>query len=106
MKILLNHIFLFTTALVILMPTAVSFAHSFSNHTHEICIDYTDEHFHQDNLECELYKCPKNHLLALRFINFDTLPEVLVGQYLPNYYGFLSEYQQLSFELRGPPALK
>lgn len=101
----LKHIFLLTTALVILIPAAISFAHIFSNHTHEVCVNYADEHFHKDNLECELSKFHKNPALELSFIDFETIPEFLPGQSLPNYYDFLSEYQELPFELRGPPAI-
>ena len=87
------------------MPAAVSFAHIFSNHTHEVCVNYADEHFHKDNLECELYKFHQNPAVTLSFINFKTLPEGLPAVTIFNYYEFLSEYQKLPFELRGPPAI-
>lgn len=100
---LLKNIFLVFTAVIILIPTAVNFAHIFSGHGHEICEHYAEEHFHVKNLECELHQFQKNSALSIKFFEFTPEIPVPEKQKLPDYYQFLSDYIKLPFELRGPP---
>ena len=82
---------------------AINFAHVFSGHGHELCEHYAEEHFHTKTLDCELHQFQKNPALVISVFEFPTeITEAKKGQ-TPDYYQFLSDYQKLPFELRGPP---
>ncbi|NMH89414.1 hypothetical protein [Flavivirga algicola] len=92
---------------VLLVPTAVKFAHILSHHEHEheVCLGEQTTHLHEIDLDCEFYKFQlNNHFLLVT--DYDsclyTLPNHKV---LPLTYKFLNNYRQLSFSLRGPPVL-
>lgn len=42
-----------TFSLALLLPTAVKFAHTFENHDHEVCTDFT-VHIHKTQLDCSI----------------------------------------------------
>lgn len=88
---------------MLLMPSALSFSHIFSGHGHELCFNYADEHFHASSIDCELHSFHKNPALATSFINFEPFAEKRVKKQFFDFYQFLSDYQRLPFELRGPP---
>ncbi|TDN85864.1 hypothetical protein DET49_11626 [Salegentibacter sp. 24] len=102
MKIL-KHIFAILLGALLLLPVVISFSHIFSGHGHELCINYADEHFHQSNLDCDVYSYHQNPALTAAFPYFETLQEKQVKKQFFDFYQFLSDYQKLSFELRGPP---
>ena len=85
------------------MPSALSFSHIFSGHGHELCANYADEHFHASSIDCELHSFHQNPALVASFINFETFKEKRVKKLFFDFYQFLSDYQRLPFELRGPP---
>ncbi|QHI35561.1 hypothetical protein IMCC3317_09070 [Kordia antarctica] len=89
-------------AMLLLLPTATKFLHLFANHEHKVCTD-NSTHIHEQIIDCEYLSyhltpqiefTPHQHTLIvikkIRTQNF-------------NYYAYLSEYQELSFALRGPP---
>ncbi len=88
---------------MLLMPSALSFSHIFSGHGHELCDNYADEHFHATSIDCELHSFNNNPALIASFINFETFDEKHVKKQFFDFYQFLSDYQRLPFELRGPP---
>lgn len=90
---------------MLLFPTAVNFAHTFSGHGHELCVNYADEHFHESNLDCDLNSYHQSPALASDFINFESIVEKQVKKQFFEFYHFLSDYQKLPFELRGPPGI-
>ncbi|APG59659.1 hypothetical protein [Christiangramia salexigens] len=101
----LKGIFLVTTAILILLPSAVSFSHVFAGHGHKLCDNYAEHHYHQKSADCDLHKFQKNPALSLEFTDF--IPSEIQCQNKPlyNYYEFLNDYQALPFDLRGPPAI-
>ncbi|MBI6115250.1 hypothetical protein [Salegentibacter maritimus] len=100
---LFKHIFVCLIAAMLLMPSALSFSHIFSGHGHELCDNYADEHFHATSIDCELHSFNNNPALIASFINFETFDEKHVKKQFFDFYQFLSDYQRLPFELRGPP---
>jgi len=92
-----------TLVITLLVPSFVKLAHAFENHEHEICITPQKEHFHEYDIDCEFYKFKTNPQVAISFdyaesIDIKTNTSPVVSQ-----YQFISDYQRLSFSLRGPP---
>jgi hypothetical protein len=100
---ILKHIFAILLGALLLLPVVISFSHIFSGHGHELCINYADEHFHENNLDCDVYSYHQNPALTVAVPNFEPLQEKQVKKHFFDFYQFLSDYQKLPFELRGPP---
>ncbi|AUC76658.1 hypothetical protein [Olleya sp. Bg11-27] len=91
--------------LAVMLPSAVKFTHVFENHKHEVCTDYSTNHMHQIDLECEFFKFKLNTQYYPTFEvslinsthNFSEINTTL--------YNFNYNHQQLSYSLRGPPFL-
>ncbi len=90
---------------VLLTPSVVKLSHAFANHTHEICTSDVAEHVHKIDLECEFYKfkISKEHTHILN----SNITCIIYNEISPiiSQYNFISDYQKLSFDLRGPPNL-
>ncbi|UBZ06420.1 hypothetical protein LDL76_13765 [Salegentibacter mishustinae] len=99
-----KHIFAISLGVLLLLPAVISFSHIFSGHGHELCYNYADEHFHASSIDCELHSFHKNPALVANFINFEPFVEKQVKKQFFDFYQFLSDYQKLPFQLRGPPA--
>ncbi|WP_141877845.1 hypothetical protein [Gramella sp. Hel_I_59] len=102
---LLKNILLLFTAVLILLPTGVSFSHIFADHGHKLCDNYADEHYHDKSLDCELHKFQKNPIISLDFQSFQFAEVFYTSTLTYDYYRFLNDYEPLCYELRGPPAL-
>ena len=98
-----KHIFAIVLGALLLLPLVISFSHIFSEHGHELCVNYADEHFHESSLDCELHSFNPSPVLVTDFINFEPLLEKQIKKQFFDLYKFLSNYQRLPFELRGPP---
>lgn len=89
-------------SIVVFLPTVVQLVHVFEKHEHTICVSESDQHFHQKDLDCVL--C---HLQGETYGIITENYEVIFNKEQPasvsKKYNFLSNYQQLSFSLRGPP---
>lgn len=86
-------------------PSVVEFVHVFTGHQHNYCNHYSDSHFHQDKLDCELFSFHKTSYPSVELFSYSLfLPEIVVQKSSRAYY-FLSTHQPLPFALRGPPAL-
>lgn len=90
-------------SIVVFLPAVVQLLHTFEKHEHGFCISKDDQHFHQKDLDCALCHL-QNETYAV--INDRELPIFHVKEQilLSTQYNFLSNYQQLSFSLRGPPS--
>ncbi|WP_239004393.1 hypothetical protein [Lacinutrix sp. WUR7] len=110
MKSIQEHsVFKFVTILLIvtiLIPSIVKLGHVFENHTHDFCTDNLSQtHLHTLDVDCEFYKFKINKpfvfkTVAVRFVPIENNHKLHTSQ-----YQFISEYQRLSFALRGPPQL-
>ena len=94
-----------TLVITLLVPSFVKLAHAFEDHKHEICITSQKEHFHEFNVDCEFYKFKTSPQINISFeypvkLDIQTVVTPIVSQ-----YEFISDYQKLSFSLRGPPAV-
>lgn len=89
---------------ILAFPSTVELAHIFSGHQHNFCNHYSDSHFHQDNLDCDLFSFHKTSYPSVDLFSYSLfLPDIVV-QKNSRVYSFLSTHQHLSFALRGPPA--
>ncbi|SDR83368.1 hypothetical protein [Gramella sp. MAR_2010_147] len=100
---LIKKIFLVFTAVLLLLPSSVSFSHIFTGHDHTICDNYAEKHYHNKALDCELHKFHKNSALTINFSAFEPVIIQVTQEGIFDYYQFLNEYEPLHFDLRGPP---
>lgn len=104
-----HSIFKFVTILLIvtiLIPSIVKLGHVFENHKHDICTDNLSQtHLHTLDLECEFYKFKVNNPFVFQKPTLHLIPVENNHKVYTSQYQFISEYQRLSFALRGPPQL-
>ncbi|WP_452230286.1 MULTISPECIES: hypothetical protein [unclassified Lacinutrix] len=110
MKPIQEHsIFKFVTILLIvtiLIPSIVKLGHVFENHKHDVCTDNLSQtHLHTLDLECEFYKFKVNSSFVFQAPAFHLIYVENNHKVHTSQYQFISEYQRLSFALRGPPQL-
>lgn len=103
MKSFQKYILLLFAGLIV-FPSAVEFAHVFTGHQHDYCNHYADSHFHEKNIDCELFDFQKTpfdypNLFSYHLFN----PEVQTDVEIRN-YNFLSNSRKFSFSLRAPPS--
>lgn len=109
MQYLKEHIIFKTLAIVLVIslitPTLVKFAHVFEDHKHEVCISKQQAHLHTLDIDCEFYKFKVNKSFTFNVVNYNLQSVVNNHKISSSQYQFISEYQRLSFALRGPPQL-
>lgn len=94
-----------TLVITLIVPSFVKLAHAFENHKHNTCVKTQKTHFHEFNLDCEFYKFKTSPQIAVSFDFVEDLEtETLISPILSQYQ-FISDYQKLSFSLRGPPVV-
>lgn len=87
----------------VLLPSAASLSHIFAHQEQLVCSDFSDSHYHTQRLDCELCNLHTTPFLTFEIFNFDLFQPLVVNRKFENPYFFLSDFQKLSFELRGPP---
>jgi len=90
--------------LALLFPSAVSISHIYAHERQEVCHNYFDTHLHKKNVDCELCKFHPTPVIAFDLFHFNLNQAIQVNKKFFNHYQFLSDFQKLSYELRGPPA--
>ena len=104
-----EHIIFKTLTIVLVIslitPTLVKFAHVFENHKHEVCLSKQQAHLHTLDLECEFHKFKVNNTFTFKAVNYNLFSIENNHKTYSSQYQFISEYQCLSFALRGPPQL-
>ncbi|MCG9972506.1 hypothetical protein [Christiangramia crocea] len=101
----LKDIFFVFTAILILLPSAVSFSHIFLDHSHKLCENYSEYHYHKKSIDCELHTFHKNPALQITFPEYNIVSEVTKERGIFEYYQFLNDFEPLAFDLRGPPSI-
>ena len=94
---------IFTLVMTLLVPSFVKLAHAFENHEHEICVKPQKTHFHEFDIECEFYKFKTSPQIALVVDYNQDLITIDLNNVIDSQYQFISDFQRLSFSLRGPP---
>jgi hypothetical protein len=94
-----------TLVITLLVPSFVKLAHAFENHKHEICVTPQKTHFHKFDLDCEFYKFKTSPQIAITFEYSENLNVEKIALPIVSQYQFISDYQRLSFSLRGPPTV-
>ncbi|TRO66596.1 hypothetical protein [Christiangramia sabulilitoris] len=104
LKVFKNIFFIFS-AVLILLPSAVSFTHLFSEHSHKLCDNNAEHHYHAKSVDCELHHFQKNPALRIDFPEFQLVIVDFQEKLTFDYYRFLNDFEALAFDLRGPPAI-
>lgn len=94
-----------TLVITLLVPSFVKLAHAFENHKHNVCVKPQKSHFHQYNIDCEFYKFKMNPQIVISFDYSEIILITKIAAPIISQYEFISDYQQLSFSLRGPPSV-
>ncbi|GHA31285.1 hypothetical protein GCM10007103_11060 [Salinimicrobium marinum] len=104
MKLITKYGLIFLVSLL-LFPSAVKLAHFFANHEHTYCNHYSEGHFHEKNLDCELFKFQQAPISSAALFSYEFhIPDIENSKPVSAYI-FLSDHQKLPFSLRGPPSL-
>lgn len=90
-------------SMALLLPSTVSLTHIFAHQEQIVCSDFSDSHYHTKKLDCELCKLHSTPFLSFEIYNYNFFQPLAINRKFENSYFFLSDYQKLSFELRGPP---
>ncbi|HET8753045.1 MAG TPA: hypothetical protein VFM59_01710 [Salinimicrobium sp.] len=104
MRLSVSKFSLICLAFLLLFPSALSSAHYFTGHEHVFCNHYSDSHFHQESVDCQLFKFHRAAYTSTEISDFVIFNPKVERQKSTSFYCFLSEYEKLSFALRGPPA--
>lgn len=91
-------------SVAILAPSFVSLGHLLNHEQQEVCTDISSTHFHEKSLDCELCNFRISFGKIFTPTNYEFYIPEIPSKDFNNPYQFLSDYQKLSFELRGPPA--
>lgn len=90
-------------SVALLFPLVVSLSHVYS---HELQVNTeSDFHFHKTTLNCEICQFHYTSFTDFQLNNFNFRQALPAGKNYFSQYEFLSGYQQLAFELRGPPGI-
>lgn len=88
----------------IVIPSVVKLAHIFEDHKHEVCINPSDSHFHEVEIDCEFYKFKLNNSFIFIF-NDVAIPKIKNNHknIICDYF-FINSYKSFGIVLRGPPS--
>ena len=89
--------------MAILFPPVLKLTHIYSHDKHPVCSDYNDLHIHKKQIDCQLCKLHFTPFLKFDLFSYKLKNDIFIDKKFFNNYLFLSEYQKLSFALRGPP---
>ena len=96
--------FLIVFAGLIIFPSTVELAHVFSGHKHDFCNHYAESHFHEKNIDCELFHFQKKSFSYTLLYTWTPQELEILLHPLQREYLHISTYQKLHFSLRAPPA--
>ncbi len=87
-----------------MIPTSIEIFHALENHTHSVCHSKIENHVHEKILDCNFHflKINQGYLTNNTYKLIIPVEETVIVN-IP--YNFLLDYQPLSYQLRGPPAL-
>tara|TARA_B110000116_G_scaffold37913_1_gene29991 strand:+ start:817 stop:1059 length:243 start_codon:yes stop_codon:yes gene_type:complete len=77
--------------------------HALENHTHPVCISKIENHLHEKVLECDFHYFKANQGYLTNNSYQSIVPFLKMVTVDVTYY-FLTKFQPLPYQLRGPPA--
>jgi hypothetical protein len=94
-----------TLVAALMTPLVVKLSHIYKDHVHEVCTSVQAEHLHEIDLDCEFYKFKVSN--EFTYTIRSRTPVILTKEIKPviSQYNFISDFEKLSFALRGPPVL-
>ena len=57
-----------------MIPASIQIAHAFENHEHTICTSLVENHFHEDNVDCDEFHKQLIVFSVIFSSNFDVIP--------------------------------
>ena len=100
---LIGKILVLTLSITLVLPLFVKLNHLFEDHKHEVCKTPFTNHFHEYEIDCEFYEFTLNTNFYSELDSFEIIKAPEINNSINSRYHFISDYQQLSFSLRGPP---
>lgn len=89
--------------MALLFPSAINFSHLYAHEKIVAGDNHSETQLHKKNIDCKLCKLQVPLFLSFEIENFNILQPLVINKKFFNPYLFLSDYQKLAFELRGPP---
>lgn len=90
-------------AIAAILPMSIQFAHALEDHSHDICIENSIQHFHKHQIECEL----DHYLFKTNAASFnEVLPDNFANHLveIPVYFSnTFYKSSLLKLNSRGPP---
>lgn len=90
---------------LLIFPSSVEFAHIFVSHQHEVCNNYSDSHFHEKNVDCELFSFQKVSFSYPGLSSYTLHSPEEISSKTETTYLFLNTNTIHAFKQRGPPEL-
>lgn len=90
-------------AFILLLPAILNYNHVFTHEFSFSCDDASNVHLHEASTHCELCDFHPSPIIAFQFLNFEVVEKLRTNKKFFDSYEFLSDFQKLSFCLRGPP---
>ena len=96
---------LFLYVALLLTPGALKSAHIFADHQHFFCDHSADSHFHQKNVECDLFSVHQHIFPGLDLFSYKLIvPEEFA--FTPSYFNsIIYDRACTTISLRGPPTV-
>lgn len=92
-------------AFALLFPSIINFAHAYSHDKHQHCTEMGTLHFHKKDLDCQLCDFHLTPAILISFFEESTILTHNFNTTFSSYILLFSKYNQLHFNLRGPPAV-
>lgn len=90
-------------AIALILPFGVNLMHQFSHDKHDHCTETGVTHFHEKAMDCDL--CDFHITPVTTFLSGEFSPELFpnFNTIFPQYRSISGSYDQLHYNLRGPP---
>jgi hypothetical protein len=105
-KHILSKLFVFSIIFTLLLPSVIKLLHAKEHSKHIVCKGGDEIHFHEVDFDsCDLCKFNLTNYLYTSQYAIEAFIASSVKEKQVKNYTFFNNHKQLSFSLRGPPAL-
>ena len=109
MRYLKQHVSIKVAALLLVLalitPSIVKFTHVFNHHKHEVCLGELQTHLHELNTDCNFYKFKISKPFSFTAYQYHLQTEKINHDLNESQFEFISDFQRLQNNLRGPPPI-